>query len=251
MGNGGKVGDDFLDRRPLSEARKNGSHGHSRSFDHGFAAADLHATLNEFLVINRHGGNLIPLQPGGKAGRTPAATETSAMALTNGLPPPPRSADHPAAHVPVHLASMERALAGADSGRWTAKDRSGFEALAAHTLTDIRTLSGINSEAGRQAQRAAEKLIAQASRLEVGALTAPVDPVKGAELELRRREQDRKELKTADDIEHRHRSQEHREEQADFQQHVMLEQLSENERNNQVERGVKLAKGARESAGTG
>jgi hypothetical protein len=87
-------------------------------------------------------------------------------------------------------------------------------------------------------------MIARASRLGIGALIEPIDPVKAADLALKRREQDRKELKTADDIEHRHRTQEHREEQADVQQHVMLEQLSENERNNQVERGVKLAKGA-------
>ncbi len=75
--------------------------------------------------------------------------------------------------------------------------------------------------------------------------------MKAADLALKRREQDRKELKTAADIQHRIRTQEHREEQADFQQHVMVKQLSENERNNQVERGVKLEKGAREIGGKG
>ena len=166
----------------------------------------------------------------------------SSVALTTLVPPQPGPQDNAMAHVPVHMqimgAQIEAVTQG--GGTWSMKDRKGFEALAAHTMADVKTLMAMNPPAGKQAGQAVAQLIKQAERFEVGAADQP-SPVDMMKLQLAQRAQHVKEVKTIDDMQHRKQAQDHREDQAAFQQNLQLAHLSETEKTGAVKRATSLA----------
>ena len=178
------------------------------------------------------------------------ALAQSAMCITTGMPSPVIETDNPMAHVPVHMAVLTNYLAMAREGgnRWTRMSQRGWEALAAHTTLDIQILGAFDPNRAKEAEKALKSMVQAASQIEVAGLPGQADPVEQARLQLQMQEQQRKDVKTQDDIAHRRATQEHREEVAAFQQNLQMAQLVENERSGQVNRSTKLAKTASDIA---
>jgi hypothetical protein len=133
-------------------------------------------------------------------------------------------------------------------GKWSRGEQRGFEALAAHTLADNNMLGAFNPQMAAEAHKAVKQMITKAQAFEVTGAAPPVDPVAAAKLQLATRAQEAKEIKTADDIQHRRVTQTHREEQSEFQNNLQLAQLSNTEKDSQVKRATNIATTAKEMA---
>lgn len=166
----------------------------------------------------------------------------SALALTTLIPPQPGPADNAMIHAPVHLQILQAQVevTAQGGGRWQMKDQKGFEALAAHTVADVKTLSAVDPNSAKQMERAVQQLVGKAQQFEVGSPDQP-DPVDLMKLQLAQRAQHVKEVKTIDDMQHRKEAQIHREDQAAFQQNLQLAHLSEAEKAGAVKRATSLA----------
>jgi hypothetical protein len=217
---------------------------------------EAHRVAQRNLVAAVNGGDtkfaeeMVPSQEQDAGRQEQDALNQSSLCLTTFVPVPPAKTDNAMAHVPVHMAVLTSHIAMArEAGNvWTRAAQRGWEALAAHTMLDVRTLGAFNQQMAKDADKAIKKMIGEAAQFEISSLPGPVDPVEQAKLQMAQREQQRKEIKTKDDIEHRLRTQEHREEATAFQQNLQMGQLVENERTGQVARATSLAKTASDIA---
>ena len=217
---------------------------------------EAHRTAQRNLMAAVNGGDtkfaeeMVPSQPANAGAQEQQALSQSSLCLTTFVPVPPAELDNPMAHVPVHMAVLTSHVAmGREAGnKWTRAQQRGWEALAAHTQLDIRTLGAFNPQMAKAADQALKKMVGEAAQFEVSTLPGAVDPMDQAKMQLQMAEQKRKEIKTADDIKHRQITQAHREEATTFQQNLQMGQLVENEKSGQVSRATSLAKTAADIA---
>ena len=217
---------------------------------------EAHRTAQRDLIAAVNGGDtrfaeqMVPVDNPSAGQQEQQALTQSALSLATFIPAPVMESDNPMAHVPVHMTVLTSHLSAAREagGRWSRSQQRGWEALVAHTMLDVRTLGAYNPGMAKEADKAIKQMVGQAARFEVSEVQAPVDPMEQAKLQLAQAEQQRKNIKTQDDIEHRKATQAHREDIAAFQQNLQLAQQVENERSGQVNRSTTLAKTAADLA---
>lgn len=208
-----------------------------------------HRLAQRNLIAAVNGGDtqlaleMVPEVPEAAGMQEQVAMAQASMCLTTFMPAPVLETDNPMAHVPVELKILESQFAiAAPERQWTVQQRRGFEALAAHLLMDIRMLTGISPEMGKVAQKQVDQMIRQSAQFEVVGLQPQIDPYDQAKLKLEAQKLQVTTAKTADDIAHRRRAQDHREEVSNFQENLQLAQLTNAERSAEVDRATKLAK---------
>lgn len=217
---------------------------------------EAHRIAQRNLMAAVNGGDtkfaeeMVPSQAQNAGQQEAQAMAQSAQCLTTFIPSPVAETDNPMAHLPIHLSVLTTYLAmGREAGNvWTRAQQKGWEALAAHTLMDNGTLGAFEPQKAKEIKAAVTKMIAEASKFEISAVPGPVDPTEQLKLQLQMREQQRKEVKTQDDMQHRAVTQTHREEATSFQQNLQMAQLVENEKSGTVNRATSLAKTAKDIA---